>query len=150
MKDPLPQLSNVLERLLRVLLFAMFAMVALLVVLRYVFGTTIIGGNEATVVAFIFTTAIGASIAIGRGEHIAIDYFVGKLPVRVQQNISQVRLALLLLVNAVIFFFAVIWIQRTGGFLMPTLGLPQLVAQISIPIGSGLSMVYCVMRLLNR
>ncbi len=150
MKAPLPELSRVLEHLLSILLFAMFGMVLLLVVLRYVFGTTIIGGNEATVVAFIFTTAIGASIAIGRDEHIAIDWFVNRLPADLQHKISTARLLLLLLINGVIFFFALIWIQRTGGFLMPTLGAPQLIAQFSVPIGCGLSMAYCIARLLGR
>ena len=128
----------------------MFAMVAVLVVLRYVFATTIIGGNEATVIAFIFTTAIGASIAIARDEHIAIDYFVLKLPAAVQSKLATVRLLLLVLINAVILYFAIIWIQRTGGFLMPTLGVPQLLAQISVPIGCILSIIYCIARVFER
>ena len=86
MKNSLPGLTRVLEQLLAIVLFGMFALVTVLVVLRYVFTTTIIGGNEATVIAFIFTTAIGASVAIARDEHIAIDYFVLKLPPALQQN----------------------------------------------------------------
>lgn len=128
----------------------MFAMVTILVALRYVFSTTIIGGNEATVIAFIFTTAIGASVAIARDEHIAIDYFVQKLPETWQQRISVVRLLLLVAINAAILFYAIEWIQRTGGFLMPTLGMPQLVAQVSVPIGCSLSIAYCIARLFSR
>ena len=150
MKEPLPKLSRTIEMLLGALLFGMFAMVVLLVILRYVFATTIIGGNEATVIAFIFTTAIGASIAIARDEHIAIDYFVNKMPEALQQKLATVRLLLLILINIAILYFAIIWIQRTGGFLMPTLGVPQLVAQISVPIGCGLSIAYCIARLLRR
>ena len=124
-------------------------MVTVLVVLRYVFSTTIIGGNEGTVVAFIFTTALGASIAIARDEHIAIDYFTDKMSPQTRHVLTQVRLVLLVVINAVITVYAVFWIQRTGGFLMPTLGLPQLVAQVSVPLGCGLSTVYCVARLLR-
>jgi len=145
----LERVTRVIETVLIVLLFGMFAMVTILVVLRYVFSTTIIGGNEGTVVAFIFTTALGASIAIARDEHIAIDYFTDKMSPQSRQVLTQVRLFLLAVINAVITVYAVIWIQRTGGFLMPTLGLPQLVAQISVPIGCGLSTVYCVARLLR-
>ena len=148
--NPLPKLSRIIEALLATLMFGMFAMVTLLVVLRYVFTTTIIGGNEATVIAFIFTTAIGASVAIARDEHIAIDYFVSKLPKPLRHKIAVLRLLVLILINAVILFFAIIWIQRTGGFLMPTLGAPQLVAQISVPIGCGLSIAYCITRLFER
>jgi TRAP-type C4-dicarboxylate transport system permease small subunit len=150
MKMPLPGLTRHIENLLAVLLFSMFAMVTILVALRYVFSTTIIGGNEATVIAFIFTTAIGASVAIARDEHIAIDYFVQKLPETWQQRISVVRLLLLVAINAAILFYAIEWIQRTGGFLMPTLGMPQLVAQVSVPIGCSLSITYCIARLFSR
>ncbi len=145
----LERVTRVIETILIVLLFGMFAMVTVLVVLRYLFSTTIIGGNEGTVVAFIFTTALGASIAIARDEHIAIDYFTDKMSPQARQVLTQVRLFLLAVINAVITVYAVIWIQRTGGFLMPTLGLPQLVAQISVPIGCGLSAAYCVARLLR-
>jgi TRAP-type C4-dicarboxylate transport system permease small subunit len=150
MKSTLPGLTRVLEQMLAIVLFGMFALVTILVVLRYVFATTIIGGNEATVIAFIFTTAIGASVAIARDEHIAIDYFVLKLPQALQRKISVLRLLLLILINAAILLYAFDWIERTGGFLMPTLGVPQILAQISVPIGCVLSIVYCVARMFQR
>ena len=147
MKFALERLTRTLETTLAVLLFGMFFMIATLVVLRYVFATTIIGGNEATIVAFIYTTAIGASIAISRDEHIAISYFADKLSPDSQEVLSRIRLILLAVLNVVIAFLALSWIQRTGGFLMPTLGLPQLVAQVSVPLGCILSALYCLVRL---
>ncbi len=149
MSAALKRLTHIIETVLIVLLFGMFAMVTILVILRYVFSTTIIGGNEGTVVAFIYTTALGASVAIARDEHIAIDYFTKKMSSQTQYALTKVRLVLLAVINAVILVYAVIWIQRTGGFLMPTLRLPQLVAQASVPIGCGLSVLYCVARLVR-
>jgi len=143
------KLTRLLENLLGILLLAMFLMIATLVLLRYVFATTIIGGNEATIVAFIYTTAIGASIAIARDEHIAINYFVEKLSPPNQQLLVKVRLVFLAIINVALAYFAFAWIQRTGGFLMPTLGVPQLVAQISVPLGGTLSAFYCLVRLLR-
>ena len=147
MKFALERLTRTLETTLAVLLFGMFFMIATLVVLRYIFATTIIGGNEATIVAFIYTTAIGASIAISRDEHIAISYFSDKLSPDSQGILSRIRLILLAVLNVAIAFLALSWIQRTGGFLMPTLGLPQLVAQVSVPLGCILSALYCLVRL---
>jgi TRAP-type C4-dicarboxylate transport system permease small subunit len=60
------KLSNLLEQFLTLLLFLIFATVVLLVVLRYVFNTTIIGGNEGALVAFVYTTAIGGALAVAR------------------------------------------------------------------------------------
>lgn len=149
MKFALEKLTRTLETTLAVLLFGMFLMIATLVVLRYIFATTIIGGNEATIVAFIYTTAIGASIAISRDEHIAISYFADKLSPDSQGVLSRIRLILLAVLNVVIALLALSWIQRTGGFLMPTLGLPQLVAQVSVPLGCILSALYCLVRLVR-
>jgi TRAP-type C4-dicarboxylate transport system permease small subunit len=148
--NSLSKLTRAIEALITFLLFCMFAMVAILVVLRYVFGTTIIGGNEATIIAFIYTTALGASVALSRDEHISINYFVENLsPVR-QEQLGRARLLMLVIVNVVIAAYSVVWIRQTGGFMMPTLGLPQYVAQLSIPLGCGLGALYCGARLFQR
>jgi len=141
------RMTRFLEQLLMVLLFAVFGMIVVLVILRYIFGTTIIGGNEATVIAFVYTTAIGAAISISRDEHISIRYFTGKLSPRVQQVLGQFQLILVALLNLLIAAYAFSWIQRTGGFLMPALGLPQMVVQISVPLGAVLSVLYCMARI---
>jgi TRAP-type C4-dicarboxylate transport system permease small subunit len=143
------RMTRILEQLLTMLLFTIFGMIVILVILRYVFSTTIIGGNEATVIAFVYTTAIGAAISISRDEHISIRYFTGKLSPRTQQVLGQFQLILVALLNLLIATYAFGWIQRTGGFLMPALGLPQMVAQISIPLGAILSVLYCLARIVD-
>ncbi len=144
------RLTRLLERALELLLFGMFAMVAVLVVLRYVFASTIVGGNESVIVAFVYTTAIGASIALLRDEHIAISYFVEKMPQCVAASLLKVRLALLLIINVTLVACSFVWIRETGGFLMPTLGTPQWVAQISVPVGGALGATYCAVRLIGK
>ena len=142
------RLTRLLEHFLAVMLFAMFAVVLLLVILRYLFSTTIIGGNEATAIAFVFLTAIGAAIDLYRGEHISIRYFADKMSPHAGERLSKARYVLLLILNAVILGYAYAWISRTGSFLMPALGLPQMVAQVCIPIGCVLSIFYCAIRLI--
>ena len=137
-------LTRILEWILVAIFFIFFAVVILMVVLRYVFNTTIIGANEGIVIAFVFTTAIGGAVAISRREHIAITYFIDKLPKRLNTGISLLGLALVALINAVVAWQSIYWIERTGGFMMPAMQLPQIVAQISVPIGCGLAIVYCL------
>ncbi len=133
-----------LEKFLTLLLFVIFAMVVLLVVLRYVFNTTIIGGNEGALIAFVYTTAIGGALAVSKHEHIAIHYFVDLMPKRVQHHLRIFQLVLVAVINFAIIWYSVVWIGRTGGFLMPALQLPQLVAQLSVPIGCGMAFIYCL------
>ncbi len=137
-------LSRMLERFLTLLLFVIFAMVVLLVVLRYVFNTTIIGGNEGALVAFVYTTAIGGALAVSKHEHIAIHYFVDLMPKRTQHHLRIFQLVLVAAINLAIVWYSVVWIGKTGGFLMPALQLPQLVAQLSVPIGCGMAFIYCL------
>ncbi len=137
-------LSRMLEKFLMLLLFVIFAMVVLLVVLRYVFNTTIIGGNEGALVAFVYTTAIGGALVVAKQEHITINYFVDLMPVRMHRFVSIFQLILMAIINCAIIWYSIAWIGRTGGFLMPALQLPQSVAQLSVPIGCGLATVYCL------
>ena len=137
-------LSKTLERFLTLLLFVIFATIVLLVVLRYVFNTTLIGGNEGALVAFVYTTAIGGALAVAKQEHIAINYFVELMPARIHRHISILQLVLMAIINCAIVWYSIAWIGRTGGFLMPALQLPQSVAQLSVPIGCGLATLYCL------
>ena len=143
-------LTRILEWILVAIFFGFFILIIVLVVLRYVFNTTIIGANEGIVIAFVFTTAIGGAVAISRKEHIAITYFVDKLPERLRTGIDILGLALVALINAVMVWQSIYWIGRTGGFMMPAMQMPQFVAQISIPIGCGLAIVYCLIKILLR
>ena len=141
-------LTRVLEWILVAIFFGFFVLIIVLVVLRYVFNTTIIGANEGIVIAFVFTTAIGGAVAISRREHIAITYFIDKLPKRLNTGISLLGLALVALINTVIAWQSIYWIGRTGGFMMPAMQLPQIVAQISVPIGCGFAIVYCLIKII--
>lgn len=143
------RLTAGLEHLMAIALFAMFAVVLLLVVLRYFFSATIIGGNEGTAVAFVFLTAIGASVDLFKGRHISINWFTDRLNPQIRRYLEQARFLILAALNILILYYSVVWIDRTGSFLMPALGLPQWVAQICIPIGCALSALYCLLRLLG-
>ncbi len=137
-------LRKTLERFLTLLLFVIFATIVLLVILRYVFNTTLIGGNEGALVAFVYTTAIGGALAVAKQEHIAINYFVELMPARIHRYISILQLVLMVIINCAMVWYSIAWIVRTGGFLMPALQLPQSVAQLSVPIGCGLATLYCL------
>ena len=120
-------------------LIVIFVLVVLLVVLRYVFNSTIVGGNESIVVLFIYTTSIGAAVAVSRMEHIAISLLVDRLAHRWRKIMELVGFALIALINLVMVWYSLaIWIPLTGRFVLPALQLPQGYAQAAVPIGCGL------------
>lgn len=150
MKKALTILTRSLEAAMALCFFVIFVLVVLLVVLRYFFNSSITGANEIIVVLFVYTTAIGGAIAAGRDEHIAIPFLVEKLPLNAQKALRKVRMLLVGLINAVIVWYSIHWIAITGDYLMPTTGLPRMVAQLSIPIGCGLASLYCLVQSFSR
>ncbi len=141
-------LTHILEGVVAVCFLAIFALVVTLVALRYVFNSSITGANELITVLFVYTTAVGAAIAVGRREHIAVTFVVERLPPGLQRAADGVGLALVALLNAVLLWEGLGWIRATGAFLMPSTGLPRFVAQLSVPVGCGFAMAYCFIRLL--
>jgi TRAP-type C4-dicarboxylate transport system permease small subunit len=149
MKGERDWVARVLELLMQVSLGAILAMIFLLVVLRYVFHTTIIGGNEATQVAFVFASVFAAALALRDDEHIAVRFFTDRLAADTRDAVAIVRWLLLMCINLLLFVYSLVWIRQTGDFLMPALGLPQWVAQISVPVGCGLGFAYCTTECLS-
>jgi len=114
------------------------------VVLRYIFNSTIIGANEFVVILFIYTSAIGSAVVIGKKEHIAITYFIDKLSPFANKVTDIINLLLVALLNGVMIWYSFRWIDITGGNLTAVLRMPQLYAQIVVPLGCGIAIFYCL------
>lgn len=124
--------------------FIILMLTILLVILRYGFNTAIIGGNEAMEYLFIYTTAIGAAVALGKREHIKITYFVDKLPLAVKGVANVLDLILIGFINGVMIWYSFPWIKSVGSFESPVLRIPNRIVQASVPIGCGLVILCCL------
>lgn len=135
---------------LLMLVFALiFVLVVVLVVMRYGFNTAIVGGNEATVFLFIYTTAIGSAVEIAKGKHIRIDSLIGMLPDNWQRLSELVQLVLVGVLHAFLFYFSIQWIRVVGTSKDPVLRTPEWIVEIAIPIGCALAVLFCITRLFN-
>ena len=122
------------------LVFALiFVMTLTLVVMRYGFNTTIVGGNEVTVFLFIYTTALGSAVEIAKGKHIRIDSLVGLLPPRWGRMSEIVQLVLVGILHICLFVFSIQWISVVGTSKDPVLRTPEWIIEIAIPIGCALA-----------
>jgi len=143
-------IARVLEGILALCLLAIFLTVVTLVVTRYVFNAPLPGANEAITIVFIYTSSIGGALAAGRREHIAIPMAIERLSPPLLRWVDAMGLLLVALINAVMVWFSFHWISITGDYLMPSTGLPRMVAQLSIPIGCGLAAIYCIVQSICR
>ena len=146
MQKGIDKLTRILEGLISLYLLVMLSLVVLLVLLRYVFNQGIVGANEFVTILFVYSTAIGAALGVGRGDHIQIRFLVDRLPPSARSAIDVVGLLLIVLLNAVMLWYSVNWIAVTGSYVMPSTQLARACVQLSVPAGCGLAVVYCVVR----
>lgn len=140
-------LCRMLEHLLTVTFMVIFVLLALLVVLRYIFSTTIVGGNEVTAQLFIYTTSIGAAVGVARSEHIIVDTFLNLLPKRIRYWINIINLALVGVLNAFLLKYSIDWISVVGFNEHSVTHLPEGIIQIAVPIGCSLAILFCITRI---
>lgn len=114
------------------------------VILRYVFNASLLGAGETMEALFIYTTAIGAAAAVRRRQHIRISCVVQLLPVPLKRAVDVLAHLLIAFINGVMIFFSVTWIAKVGGNESPVMRIPEWIMQISIPIGCGLVILYCL------
>ena len=140
-------LIRVLEITCGVCFVVMFTLIVTQVALRYGFNESIGGANELATILFAYTSALGIAIGIARRDHMAISWFTERLGPRSRKTIDVVGLVLLAFLNAIIFWYSIRWIDITGARMISVLQVPRWTAQIAIPIGTGASVVFCLIKL---
>lgn len=141
------RLTVALEAVLAAGLLGVLLTILVLVTLRYVFQSGLVGANELATVAFVFLSAIGAAVAVGRDEHIRVDLLASRLNARGRMALAVITLSLVGLLNLVVVAYSVPWIATTGHTPMPASQVPRFAAQVSVPLGCGLAVLYCCRRI---
>jgi len=141
-------LVRTLEISFSVCFLIMFALVVTQVGLRYGLNESIGGANELATILFAYTSALGIAVGIAKRDHMAISWFTERLPLKARKFIDVLGLVLLTVLNLVIFWYSLRWIDITGSRMISVLHVPRWTAQIAIPIGTGASSVFCLMKLL--
>ena len=138
------RLAGILEVLLGYIFLVITLAVIVLVVLRYFFLTTIVGGQEFTIFCFIFTSTIGAAVLLYRGEHIAIPLLVDHLPPRARRWMRRINYLEVAVLNGLVVVLSIPWIRSVGHFPSPVLRIPQGIVLLGVPLGCGLVTLYAL------
>ena len=140
-------LIKILEFACAICLLLMFTLVITQVILRYGFNGSVSGANELATILFAYTSAFGVAIAIARREHMTISWFAMRLPPRPRKIVDVVGLVLLASLNLIILYYSIKWIRTTGNGMISVLQVPRWTSQIAIPIGTGASALFCIIKL---
>jgi len=143
-------INILLEGITTFFFFVIVIMTILLVILRYVFNKTIIGGNEAIQFLFIYTTAFGAAVSLGKRQHIKISVFIEKLTPNTRKIVNIFNSLLIILLNIYIVLQSIKWISSVGYFETPVLSIPQGIVQICIPVSCGFIVLYSLKHIISE
>lgn len=138
------QLLSKIENFLAALSLAAAATIGFLgVVLRYGFGHVIFWNEEAVVFLIIFSTFIGAVIALRHNNHISVDVLSFVLKSRGKWVLGLLSAFFTMFYCAVLGGYAWLMIASPGAqqTVTRTLGLPLWFVQLSVPIGLTLMFV---------
>ena len=149
--DFLKRASHVLTLVLEGVIIFFFTFIILTtilqVILRYIFNASILGGNESMEAFFIYTTAVGAAIAVKKRQHININCFVQLLPAILQRLTDIAVHMLIVFLNGVMIYYSFGWISKVGSNASPVLRIPEWIFQLSIPIGCSLVIAFCLVNI---
>jgi tripartite ATP-independent transporter DctM subunit len=117
------------------------------IVARGVFNHPIIWSDELASILFLWLGMLGTAIAVQRGAHMRLSFFVSALSPRARQWIETLG------VGAVGLFFAIIlqptldYMQDQGFVETPALGWSGVVRALAMPVGCALAFLSCLTRL---
>lgn len=131
----------VIEWIITFFLIVIFSLTVILVVLRYVFNSSILGGSEVVTFLFIYTTAMGSALAIPKNRHIRISFFIDQLPGKLQVAVDVCVYLMVAFINGVMMVYSLGWISLVGTDLSQSLGIPLGLVKASVPIGCSLAIL---------
>lgn len=143
------RLTVALEYFVGLALLTIAVVIVLQVFLSVAFNSSITGANELVTKLFVYTSTIGAAIAVGRDDHIRISIATERLSPAGQRYASKIGLLAIAGINAVMLGYSFYWIKITGLYVMPTTQLPRFVVQLSVPLGCGIAVAFCIIRLIS-
>lgn len=126
-------LKNILDKCLEVLVMVAVAVLVIDVLwqvfTRFVMGDPSSWTEELATFLLIWVALLGSAVALGRGAHLGIDYFVGKLD-------DKTRMHTELFVFAIVALFSLLVMVIGGvGLVMRTLELEQISVALKMPMG---------------
>lgn len=130
-----------------VLVLAEVALILVSVIARSVFNTPLVWSDEIIGLMFLWLTMFGAANALRRQDHMRMTTLVSRLPPLWRARLNAIGVAapalmLALLIGPACQYAANQWYVQT-----PALGLPDSFRAGAMPVGAGLMLLVCLLRL---
>lgn len=134
------------EVILVILLVCMIFILGLQIVLRYVFKNSLSWSEELVRYMFVWSTFIGIPYCIKNNTSIRVNQFKTAMPIKVQNILSYVDKFIMFILFLIMAVFSIDIVNSSfaSGQSSAAMGIPYWLIQISVPIGSVLSLIRIV------
>jgi TRAP-type C4-dicarboxylate transport system permease small subunit len=137
-------LNHVCEVALIIFLAGMTVVVFLEVIFRYVLHLPLFWTEELARYCLVWTSLLGAAVALKRGEHIAVTFFLERLPYGIGRGLSMVAQFSVAAILAVIIFGGIKLVMITSTQTSPALRIPMSFPYLSLPVSSAVMLFYVI------
>jgi TRAP-type C4-dicarboxylate transport system permease small subunit len=152
--QPMERISDVLNRIcesaLILVLTAMAVAVFLQVLFRYVIHLPLFWTEEFARYCLVWASLLGSAVAVKRGEHIAVTFFVDRLPPRFGQSLVFAARVSVALILAVIVWGGIKLVLVTSAQISPALRIPMAIPYLALPIGSTIMFFHVISSILTK
>lgn len=135
---------------LMVVLSAMAIAVFLQVIFRYLIQFPLFWTEEFARYCLVWASLIGASVALRRGEHIAVTFFVDLFPVRVRAFMAMIARISVGIMLTVVLWGGIKLVIVTSTQLSPALRLPMAVPYLALPVCSAIMLFHVITSIVSR
>ena len=150
-------IKKLLDKSLELLVIVVMAVLVLDVLwqvfTRYVLGDPSSWTEELAIFLLIWVALLGSAVALGRGAHLGIDYFVHKLPAKVRVGTEVFAFFCIAAFSLLVMVVGGIDLVRTTLALeqtSPALGLPIGYVYLAVPITGFFLLLYSALGLVER
>ena len=139
------------EIILVILLVCMTLILGLQVVSRYVFQNSLSWSEELVRYMLVWSAFIGVPYCIKKNTSISVNQFKKSMSIKTQDALSYLEKFLMLILFLVmgIFSIDIVVSSFVSGQSSPAMGIPYWIIQLSVPIGSILSIIRIIQNLVE-
>jgi len=143
-------LNRICEVALIILLVVMAVAVFLQVLFRYVLHLPLFWTEEFARYCLVWASLLGAAVALKRGEHIAVTFFLDNFSRRAARTLTIVAQISVVLMLTVMMWGGIKLVLVTSAQISPALRIPMAVPYLALPIGSTVMLFHVVSSIMQR
>ncbi|MGD9033012.1 MAG: TRAP transporter small permease [Desulfobacteraceae bacterium] len=143
-------LNRICELALVILLAAMAVVVFLQVLFRYVLHLPLFWTEEFARYCLVWASLLGAAVALKRGEHIAVTFFLDTFPKRAARALTLFAQVSVVLILVVMVWGGIKLVLVTRAQISPALRISMAIPYLALPVGAVIMLFHMASSMMQR